>query len=332
MAYDKQLYEKAENEIKSRRLSAESALNERIEETERRIPEIAEIRRQLADTSIELSKLIIKKSGEFRKNFDKIRDRNLQGQEMIRSLLRKNGLPEDHLEAKYTCNICRDTGYHDGERCSCFTGALNRLAVERLNENANMPECDFEHFSLSYYAGKTDSNGTDCYKKMEENYKFCKDYANSFSRQSPSLFLLGKTGVGKTHLSLAIAKRVTERGYTAAYGSLMNYLRIIEKEHFSRAESSETDTVQTLINADLLVLDDLGSEFRTGFYESALYNIVNSRINLGLPTIISTNLSAAELQKNYNDRIISRIFGTFAILMCVGEDVRQIKHLNGELM
>lgn len=331
MAYDKRLYEKAENEIKSRRLRAESGLNARIEETERRIPEIAEIRRQLADTSIELSKLIIKKSGDFRSNFNKIRDRNLQGQEMICSLLKKNGLPENYLEAQYSCNICRDTGCVDGERCSCFTDALNRLAVERLNGEANMPECDFEHFSLAYYDGRKDANGTDCRKKMEENYIFCKEYANSFSRNSSSLFLLGKTGVGKTHLSLAIAKRVTERGFTAAYGSLLNYLRIIEKEHFSRSESYETDTLQTLINADLLVLDDLGSEFKTGFYESALYNIINSRINLGLPTIISSNLSVTELQKNYNDRIISRIFGMFTTLMFVGEDVRQIKRLKGEI-
>lgn len=331
MAYDKRLYEKAENEIKSRRLRAESTQNVRIEEAERRIPEIAEIRRQLSDTSVELSKLIIKKSGDFRKNFDKIRDRNLQGQAMIKSLLTKNGLPENYLETEYSCKLCRDTGYSGGERCSCFTETLNRLAVESLNAEANMPECDFEHFSLEYYKGKTDASGTDCYKKMEENYNFCRDYANSFSRSSSSLFLLGKTGVGKTHISLAIAKRVTERGFTAAYGSLLNYLRIIEKEHFSRSESYETDTLQTLINADLLVLDDLGSEFRTGFYESALYNIINSRINLGLPTIISSNLSVAELQKNYNDRIISRIFGMFTTLMFVGEDVRQIKRLKGEI-
>ena len=136
--------------------------------------------------------------------------------------------------------------------------------------------------------------------------------------------------MGKTHISLSIAKKVTELGYTVAYGSLLNYLSIIEKEHFRRSENSNTDTMQVLINTDLLILDDLGSEFKSGFYESAIYNIINSRINLGLPTIISSNLSTAELQKNYNDRIISRIFGVFTTLMFVGEDIRQIKRLRGE--
>ncbi len=111
---------------------------------------------------------------------------------------------------------------------------------------------------------------------------------------------------------------------------MLNYLRIIEKEHFGRSENPETDTLQILIAADLLILDDLGSEFRTSFYESVIYNIINSRINLGLPTIISSNLSVSELQKNYNDRIISRLFSVYRILPFVGEDIRQIKRLNEE--
>ena len=331
MSYDKRFYEQAENEIKRRRLYAENSLNARISEAEQLIPEISEIRTQLSRTSIELSKLIIRREKNFQENFDKIREQNLQGQQMIKTLLVRNGLPEDYLEPKYSCKLCNDTGIHDGKRCQCFSKLLNKLAVDALNSEANMPECDFEHFSLSYYDGKTDSSGVNCRRKMEENLIFCKEYASSFSRNSSSLFLLGKTGVGKTHISLAIAKKVTEQGFTVAYGSLINYLRIIEKEHFGRVENSETDTLQTLIGADLLILDDLGSEFRKSFSESALYNLINSRINLGIPTIISSNLSAEELQKTYNDRIISRLFGVFTTLMFVGDDIRTIKRLRGEV-
>ncbi|MCH5192727.1 MAG: ATP-binding protein [Oscillospiraceae bacterium] len=329
MAYDKRLYELADNEIKHRRLSAENALTARISEIEEKLPEIAEIRRQLASTSVELTKLIIRREKDFQSSFEKIKSQNLQGQEMIRSILKKNGYPESYLEPSYTCPICHDTGISGSGRCKCFEKLLNDLAVEKLNKEANMPNCDFEHFDLSYYDGKTE-NGIDCRRKMEQISEYCESYADNFSRNSPSLFLLGKTGLGKTHISLAIAKRVTERGFTVAYGSLSNYLRMIEKEHFGRSENTETDTMQVLINTDLLILDDLGSEFRTSFSEPAIYNIINSRINLGLPTIISSNLSTAELQKNYNDRIISRLFSVFTTLMFVGEDVRQIKRLRGE--
>jgi len=330
MAFDKYVYEKAENEIKRRRLSAENAAAVRAEEIRKRIPEITEINGQLSRTSVELSKLILERKGNFRENLEKIKNGNLQGQKMIASLLRQNGYPEDYLEPVYSCPVCRDKGFIGAERCSCFEKLLTRFAVEKLNSEANMPNCDFEHFSLEYYKGKTDVSGVDCYGKMSENLSFCRDYASHFSIGSQSLFLLGKTGTGKTHMSLAIAKEVSAMGHTAAYGSLLNYLRNIEREHFGRSSDPESDTLQVLISADLLVLDDLGSEFRTGFYESALYNIINSRINLGLPTIISSNLTARELQSSYNDRVISRLFSAYKILMFVGEDIRQIKRLNEE--
>lgn len=330
MAFDKSIYEKAENEIKNRRMRAESDAEARASEVYRKIPEIKEINVRLSQTSVELSKLILRNKGDFKENFEKLKAQNLQGQEMVRTLLKNGGYPADFLEPKYVCEKCRDKGFYDGQRCSCFEKLLTGFAVEKLNSEANMPDCDFEHFSLSYYNGITTEAGVDCYKKMSDNLNFCRQYAERFSTNSQSLFLLGQTGVGKTHISLSIAKEVVKKGYTAAYGSLLNYLRIIEKEHFGRSDNPETDTLQILINADLLILDDLGSEFRTSFYESVMYNIINSRINLGLPTIINSNLSAAELQKNYNDRIISRLFSVYCTLMFVGSDIRQIKRLKGE--
>lgn len=330
MAFDKLTFERAENEIKQRRLASENRLNIRTSEIEEKIPEIIEINRNLSQTSIELSKLFLQKKDSFKENFEKIKSNNLQGQEMIKTLLKKHGYPENYLEPSYVCPECHDKGYINSERCACFKKLLTRYAVEKLNKEANMPDCDFDHFSLSYYEGKFDSNGFDCYKKMSENLEICKNYAKDFSLNSSSLFLFGKTGVGKTHMSLSIAKEVSAHGFTVAYGSLLNYLRIIEKEHFGRAENAESDTLQVLINTDLLILDDLGSEFQTSFYESVLYNILNSRINLGLPTIISSNLTSAELQKKYNDRVISRLFSVFSTMMFVGEDIRQIKRLKGE--
>ena len=110
----------------------------------------------------------------------------------------------------------------------------------------------------------------------------------------------------------------------------MNYMRIIEKEHFGRSANAETDTLQLLINTDLLVLDDLGSEFQTSFSETTLYNILNSRINLGLPTIISRNLSGKDLHQKYNDRIVSRLLSVYKLLLFVGHDIRQLTRLQNK--
>ncbi len=327
MAFDRYIYEKAENEIKQRRFNAENRLKERTEKIYIEIPEIREIITAISQTNIELSKLIIRKEGNFSESFNKIKNQNLHGQETIKKLLKENNYPDNYLEPTYVCNKCNDKGYFNGERCSCFEKQLTRFAVEQLNSEANMPECDFEHFSLRYYDGISTANCPDCYKKMSENFNFCKEYAEKFNINSESLFLIGQTGVGKTHISLAIAKEVSAKGYTVAYGSLLNYMRIIEKEHFKRSVNTETDTLQVLISTDLLILDDLGSEFQTSFSESMLYNILNSRINLGLPTIISSNLSGNDLQQKYNDRIVSRLLSVYKLLLFVGHDVRQLKRL-----
>lgn len=327
MSYDKQIYEKAEAEINRRRFSAENEHQRRLDELSRVRPEIKEINNQLSGTVIELTKLIISKKGDFHNQFDIIKEKNLQAQQLIGDILESSGYPRDYLEMHYTCPVCSDKGYVDGQRCSCFVRLLNSLSIEKLNESANMPDCDFNHFSLEYYRGKKAPNGRDCFEVMSEIYDYCRAYAESFSENSDNIIMYGKTGIGKTHLSLSIAKAVAEKGYTVAYGSLINYLSIIEREHFGKAGENSGDTMNLLIDTELLILDDLGSEFTTNFNESITYNIINSRINLGRPTIINTNLSIEELQKKYNDRIISRIFGVYNMLFFVGDDIRQIKRL-----
>lgn len=332
MSYDRQTYEKAESVINSRRLSSQSENERRQKEIEIKIPEIREINSQLSRTIVDISKLIISKKTNIKESLAEIKEKNLQAQRLVESLLTANGYPADYLKPKYYCKKCQDRGYTEYGRCDCLLNLLKKYSIEKLNEQANLPDCDFNHFSLEYYRGKKDADGDDCFEIMKSIYEFCKNYAESFSLKSESLLMYGKTGVGKTHLSLSIAKAVAERGFNAAYGSIVNLLTIIEREHFGKVSEEENmDTVNLLINADLLVLDDLGAEFSSQFYESVTYNIINSRINLGLPTIISTNFTAAELQKKYNERIISRIFGEFSTLYLVGEDIRQVKRLNGEL-
>ena len=327
MSYAKEVFDKAENEMTRRRIGAESLANRHLEEIELKIPEIVEINQQLANTSIELSNLIIKKQGDFSKNIEKLKETNLQGQQMIKDLLNANKFPADYLDVKYFCPMCKDRGYINGHRCDCFNDLLGKFSVEQLNSNSQMKLYSFDTFSLNYYPN-SESNGLNSYIKMQEIYSYCKDYAKNFSQSSRSIFMLGLTGLGKTHLSLSIAKEVIEKGYNVAYDSIVNYLRIIEKEHFGRAN---TDTFQLLLNTDLLILDDLGSEYESSFYVSTVYNIINTRLNKGLPTIINSNLTPAELQKRYDDRIVSRLLAMYDYLRFVGNDIRQIKRINGEI-
>ena len=118
---------------------------------------------------------------------------------------------------------------------------------------------------------------------MAEIFEFCMHYAEDFGRHSPSLFLCGATGLGKTHLSLSIAREAIAKDFAVIYGSTQNLLHELEEEHFGRRPADEGAMQEMLLSCDLLILDDLGAEFSTSFTVAALYNIINSRINAGLP-------------------------------------------------
>lgn len=316
---------KANDVMENRKLRAELEAEKRREEINKKLPQIAEARRMLAESASELSRAIIRRDGSFKENFERIRRNNLECGRMIKDILKANGYPEDHLEVHYRCKECNDTGFLSEGMCGCMKRLINQIACEELNRTANMPDADFAHFSLDYYSGIT-IDGVDCYDRMTKNLDFCIQYARTFSRSSKSILMLGKTGIGKTHLSMAIAKEVTESGFNVVYGSAVNLLRSIEREHFGRADN-DGDTLETLCSCDLLVLDDLGAEHHTSFYESTLYNIINTRINSALPSIISANLPLDALYETYNERIISRIAGCYEVLYCEGKDIRQLKRL-----
>ena len=166
---------------------------------------------------------------------------------------------------------------------------------------------------------------------MKEILDFCRDYAADFATDSPSLLLYGATGLGKTHLSLAIASEAVKKGYGVIYGSAQNLMSRLEKEHFSSGRNSEYEgSEQALLECDLLIIDDLGAEFSTQFTVAELYNIINTRIMSRLPVIISTNLTPDGLEQKYTQRITSRIIGNYITLYLCGKDIRQIKNTEQE--
>lgn len=328
MSYSREIYDEAEKIIRGRRIAAESSVQQRRQEIYRKLPEVEEIERQLAQTSVELSRALLLHRGNVQEQIEKIRENNVQGQTMLTHILERNGYPSDYLTPRYRCAKCQDTGFLGGSRCGCFQDILGRLSVKKLNASSQMELCSFQTFRLDYYPVE-DAAGINCRQKMQEIFLYCQEYARTFQIHSKSVFMLGMTGLGKTHLSLAIAKEVIEQGFNVAYDSIVNYLDRIEKEHFGRAEGKQ-DTLQILLDTDLLILDDFGSEFESSFHTSTLYQMINTRLNRNLPTIINCNLSLPELQKRYDDRIISRLVSMYDYLRFVGGDIRRLKRLNGE--
>ncbi len=312
---DSAIFDKAQAILLNRRKKAESENEVRIEEINQKLPQVKEINDALFNTGKEIISIILNGKGEdVSGKVEKLKQDNLGAQEMLRKILVENGYPEDYLDVHYTCPICCDRGYNKSSYCECFKSLCGKLAADELNKSSQLKLSNFDNFLLSYYSGED-------YYAMKSILEYTKQYAFTFSTSSKSLFMFGQTGLGKTHLSLAIANHVLKKGYSVIYDSTINILRNIEKEHFSYEHSS--DMIDLVMNTDLLILDDLGTEYESSFYNATIYNIVNTRLNRSKPTIISTNLNFNSFEKRYDTRVSSRIFSTYACLEFKGNDIRR---------
>ena len=156
----------------------------------------------------------------------------------------------------------------------------------------------------------------------------CRKFADHFPRVSANLFLQGSPGLGKTYLSACIARVVAAKGCSVCYDTASSALGAFERQKFSRdpeEQEAASRRAERMLNCDLMILDDLGTEMVTPMSVSALYTLINSRLVNGRKTIISTNCTDAELEKLYTPQICSRLSGEFLHLPFAGRDIRLIR-------
>lgn len=223
------------------------------------------------------------------------------------------------------CDKCGDTGYINGKICDCVKSIAKLLILEDLSKSLPLNSSRFEDFSLEFYPEEA-NDGTNPKKRMTAIFKLCKEYALNFDpKLSENLLFMGNTGIGKTHLSLSIVYELLNKGFDVIYGSAYNLFSAMEDEHFNlRSDVS----FKAAVECDLLVIDDLGGEFVSPYIQSLLYNIVNTRLLASRPTIISTNLSMADIESRYTPRVSSRLIGGYVAKKFLGNDIRQIKAMN----
>lgn len=318
------LYAEAAERIAKRRRDAKMLQEQRTAALYREIPEIAEIDARLRTACLH----ILQPGGDAQQRAERLKmieKRTVEAQKMLEAMLVSHGYPADYLDIQYACRICDDTGFHQGERCECFRRELGRIGAEMLSSRVPLSEYSFAAFSTDYYRDLPREQ----YEQMLHIYEKCRAYADTFTPDAPSLLMCGKTGLGKTHLSLAIAGVVLEKGYSVIYDSAGSLLRALEREQFGREQVTESDTLSHVLHCDLLVLDDFGTEFSTAFTRSAIYTILNGRLTAGKPMIINTNLTLEDIQQDYGDRIVSRLFASCDWLEFVGRDIRIIKKKRG---
>lgn len=323
MAYSQEVYSRAAQALERRRERANLEAQARIDEIGEKLPEINEIQRKLAQIGLNISKVFLY-SADKQTDMEKLMQESLELQEQKKNILKKNGYSEDALDIQYTCPACKDTGFIGSRRCKCHNKLLKDIERAELAKIVPIDDCTFDTFDIQYYPQQVMENGISPRDKAEKIKNSCRKYAANFTTASPNVMFMGGTGLGKTHLSLAIANVVINRGYSVVYGTAQNILSDLQKENFGRDDDIRYYE-KAVLGCDLLILDDLGTEFKSAYTVACLYNIINSRLSAKLPTIISTNFTAEELEEKYDQRITSRITGEYNKLILVGNDIRYMK-------
>lgn len=230
------------------------------------------------------------------------------------AILKARGLPSNYLEPPFTCHRCQDTGFSAGKRCVCFRQLLHRLEGSSLPQDEHW---SFVTFDLSYYPEGRSRQA------MDNILERLREYATTFEPQGKSLLLLGKTGLGKTHLSLAVGKEVAAAGHWVEYTSAQAMMDRFERVRFDRDPSpQDRDFITATLRCDLLILDDLGAEFITSFSQSVLYHVLNERLLASRAIVVSTNLDPAQLSTAYAQRITSRLLCDCTAYEFLGKDIR----------
>lgn len=326
MIYEREALQRIFNEYDEDRTKARILRDRRVKEVNEKYPELLKIEQKITELGIKNFKKIIdnpKNSEIYNEEFKK--ELSVLEKEKEQFLL-KNGIEKDYDEVKYKCEKCLDTGYINNEKCPCLTQKI----IDFHYEMSNMKNLlhDFSEFSFDYYGNKKieklgmteKENIKDIFNKA---INFCEDDS------SKNLLFYGGCGLGKTFLSSCIAKKMLDSGKSVIYQTATSLFSDYEDYKFGRKEGGFDELYEILTTADLLIIDDLGTEVSNPVSMQFFFDIINKRAMLSKKIIISTNLTMDGILKKYTDRLFSRLYESFEILHFVGEDIR-IQKLTGE--
>lgn len=324
MGYSTEVVRRARARLAEAKEDRESENRQHLARAYEQVPRLREIDRKLRMTMAHAARAAFQAGSDGQKELAKAREENLALQREREELCRQN-FEEGYLDDSPICDKCGGSGYIGSNMCECLRELCRQEQKKEVSILSGSRD-SFAHFRLDYYPDRVDPNyGVSPRSIMEKNLRDCKNYAVFFSDKSENLLLSGNPGLGKTFLSACIARTVADRGYSVAYETAGHLFTKMERAKFGNDEQARQET-EGYTQCDLLILDDLGTEMPGQFTNVALYSLINDRLLLGKPTIISTNLTTEDIGKRYTPQIASRLRGSYRRVPFVGDDIRMLKN------
>lgn len=321
-------YSLANTEISEIRRKNKEELRGRETKVRLAAPQFAEVEAKLAAGGVALAKCVLDGTSDI----SAIRSHIEAAQNEKAGILKQLSLPENYLDEIYSCKKCRDTGFDkNGARCECLKNMISKHIGANSNLTSAMRGQSFDNFDFAMFEKLPDIKGHSALAIAKKVYDKGLEFATTFDKNKSNLFMYGSAGTGKTYLSSCIANKALERGFSVYYQSAFQLLDTLEKLKFGRFDEDEATGAEYAskyaYDVDLLIIDDMGTEFVSGYSSAALFDIINSRLLKDKSTVISSNLGPSKIEDIYGGRMASRITGSFDVLAFVGGDLRRLKNL-----
>ena len=324
MALSNSQYDAIMREYGRQQMENQHRLEARKNEIYQEIPAIRELEAEIAGRSVAGAKRLL--GGDIGV-LSQLKEELADLREQKALLILAKGYPDDYLELHYRCPDCKDTGWRDGRKCHCFLKAQMKLLYAQSNLDQVLDQENFGNLSYAYYDDQEilPEIGLTNADYMRRVVRGCMDFAADFDRKKENLLFTGSTGVGKTFLTNCIARALMDSGHSVIYLSAGDLFEVFSRNKFDYDTPEDMrDTYRYILDCDLLIIDDLGTELNNSFTSSQLFYCINERMNMSRSTIISTNLSIARLRDSYTDRVTSRIM-RYRIIPLYGRDIRLLK-------
>ena len=327
MGLKKSQYEAIMRNYEQKRLRSHDLLNQHFQTVYEKLPEYKNLDKSISERSVQYGKRLLNGDDQamasLKAELASLRSRKQQ-------LLESAGFPPDYLEPVYECPICKDTGYVNGEKCTCFKREVSRLLYSQSNLSEVLAHENFDTFSLNYYSTNyiDPRSGRSARDVIEDALQVCTEFVNTFGKEYHNLFLYGDVGVGKTFLSNCIARELIEAGFSVLYFSSTALFDTLADHVFDKNNIDAHNMYDFIYDCDLLIIDDLGTELTNSFVSSQFFSCINERLLNKRSTIISTNLSLESLADLYTERAFSRITSKYTMLKIIGDDIRIKKKLH----
>lgn len=320
--------EKILREYDRRQIRNRADQEDRIRHAMQSIPELKDMEEAISDLSLQRAKALLQGDTEASSRYGRQLSDVKEGKKV---LLRAKGLSENYLDMQYQCEDCRDTGYIGGEKCHCLKQAIADLLFRQYSVREQFKKENFSTFSFELFdqTEQDPYSGLTAYENIKKIYHDSLRYVEDFVPGKENLLLMGETGTGKTFLSNCIANALMERGFSVVYLPANQLFDVLAEYSFKSYEDNVDENYYYILNSDLLIVDDLGTELNNSFVSSKLFCCINERRLNNKSTIISTNLSLNQIRDSYSERVSSRLLESYRIFRFYNSDIRVKKRLMG---